>query len=367
MTVIQPLPPADQPYELVAMLTPSHAVDLFLGDLQRKSRSKSGRTPGDYARVLDKLVGDIEKTLGDCDVAEITADHVRRHLDKHARLAPGTQATYFSIINSFFKWLYLQDRIRRNPLDRVPRPKRLNPEDLDIVTVSAADVVKMREACTTDAQRIAIAILTGLGPRRNAAALLRLRDYDQVQGLIRFHEKGGKTIWKPVPDELRTVLDSAVARGLYTSPDDYLIPPEGKLQRSGDRDDRVVWRLVRTVADEAGVRAHVHALRHAFATFYIDNYGSDGLQDLLGHASPATTRLYVRKRDKMRSMERVRSLAWGGNMGDALSPQIAGEVKASSLSMGAGGFEPPKPELSDALRPGRLIEGLDDSPVRADA
>ena len=43
--------------------------------------------------------------------------------------------------------------------------------------------------------------------RRDAVAQLRLSDYDWQRGLMRFREKGSKTIWKPVPDELAdTVL-----------------------------------------------------------------------------------------------------------------------------------------------------------------
>jgi len=32
----------------------------------------------------------------------------------------------------------------------------------------------------------------------------------------------------------------------------------------------VIWRLIRRVATRAGVTAHVHALRAAFAVFYLN-------------------------------------------------------------------------------------------------
>jgi hypothetical protein len=99
---------------------------------------------------------------------------------------------------------------------------------------------------------------------------LRLRDYDRAGGRLRFHEKGAKTIWKPVPDELAALLEAAIADGVIRDPDDYLIPPEGPLSRAGDRDDRVIWRVVKRVAASVGVEAHTHALRAAFATFYLE-------------------------------------------------------------------------------------------------
>ena len=99
-----------------------------------------------------------------------------------------------------------------------------------------------------------MAIVSYLGPRRHAIALLRERDHDQRDQTIRFREKGAKTIVKPVPAELALVLNASIARGeIFAAPADYLVPPEGYLQRKGDRDDRVIWRLIKQVAARAGV------------------------------------------------------------------------------------------------------------------
>jgi integrase len=129
--------------------------------------------------------------------------------------------------------------------------------------------------------------------------------------------------------------------------DDYLIPPEGYLTRKGSRDDRVIWRLVRRVAHRANVDAHVHALRAAFAVFYLERHPGDveALQELMGHRSIATTQVYLRKLDRQRAMERVRDLSWGVATADssdqAEKPQSAEKRFASSAGVGAGGFEPP--------------------------
>src|SRR5262249_37819692 len=125
--------------------------------------------------------------------------------------------------------------------------------------------------------------------------------------------KGSKTIRKPVPDELKALIDRAIDDGLIAGPDDYIIPPEGILTRKGERDDRVVWRLVTRVAERAGVRCTVHALRAAFATFYLQHYPEKGivsLQTLMGHESISTTQVYLRKLDRKAQMEQVRDLRW---------------------------------------------------------
>ena len=126
-------------------------------------------------------------------------------------------------------------------------------------------------------ERIAIAILCCTGARHRAVANLRLRDYDRLHGRLRFHEKGEKVIWKPVPGELRSLLEAAIRR----------------------------------VADRAGVRAHVHAFRAAFAVFYLERHPGEveALKELMGHRSIATTQVYLRKLDRHRAMERVCDLS----------------------------------------------------------
>ena len=109
----------------------------------------------------------------------------------------------------------------------------------------------------------------------------------------------------------------------------------------------MIWRLVRRVAGRAGVEAHVHALRAAFAVFYLECHPGDveALKELMGHRSIATTQVYLRKLDRQRAMERVRDLSWGVAMTDEseepVLPQSAEKRFASSPLVGAGGFEPP--------------------------
>lgn len=290
------------------MITPGKAIDLFLGDLRRRNYSK--RTIDTYRRILDQFADDLPRDL---EVNKITTDHCREFLDRWSNAAAGTRAHSFSVMSSFFKWLFHTERIKRSPMDRLERPRRLPSDDLDVVTVSADDVRALLAAGTNWTEKLAIAIPAYLGPRRRAVALLRLRDYDRERERIRFYEKGQKVIWKPVPPPLSSLLNSAIADGAITEPDDYLVPPEGPLVKPGDRDDRVIWRTVNKVALKAGVTAHVHSLRAAFAVFFLEQHPGDieALKELLGHRSLTTTQVYLRKLNRGSAMERVRDLDWG--------------------------------------------------------
>jgi integrase len=321
------------------VLTFDWAADDFLSDCHRRGFTE--RTIRTYERTYDEISRRLPRDL---DVSKVTIDDLRRYLATKAHLAPGTVAGIEAHLASLFKALYLDGKIARNPVDRLPRTRRRRPEDLEVTTVDVADVPRLFAAAQTWPERLALAILVYMGPRRRAVARLRLADYDRLHGRLRFREKGGKVVWKPVPDELRSLLEAAIAAGAI---EDYLVPPEGYLQRKGDRDDRVIWRLVKRLADRAGVEAHVHALRAAFAVYYLERFPGDveALKELLGHRSIATTQVYLRKLDRATAMERVRGLSWNvaepGDEAAGESPQTAAERFASSPLVGAGGFEPP--------------------------
>jgi len=300
------------------MLPVTRATDLFLDDLT--SRGYSARTVDSYRRLLNPF-GD--SLRDDPDIGQVTEDDVRKFFTRFNRHAPGTRAHAFSVLSSFFKWLYFAEKIKRNPMDRMVRPKRVPPEDLDVLTLSTADVRTLLEMAESWPERLAINVLAYLGPRRRAVARLRLKDYDQTRGRLRFKEKGGKVIWKTVPTKLAAVIDAAIAAGIYPDKDAYLVPSEGPTLRP-ERDDRVIWNIIKRLAWRAGIDAHVHALRAAFAVYYLEQGGDVlGLQDLLGHRSAATTQVYLRKRNREAGMEPVRTLDWGDNTDPAEIVQIA--------------------------------------------
>jgi integrase/recombinase XerD len=292
------------------------AIDLYLGDLARQG--KASRTRDDYRRKLLPLCGP-KKVIDPPEADEIGPNECRRHLDQWIDSAPGTRYHSWAVLSGFFKWAYRQDIIEANPMARIEPPQRQRAEDLDVVTLSGADVRRMFDACETWHELLCLSTLAYLGPRRTAASNLRRRDVDLERGLIRFREKGGRLISKPIPDEFAGLLRAAMEAGaIGAGPDSYIVPMIRKQRRAGNRDSRILLYTVKRLATRAGIEAaHVHAVRAAFAVEFLETHPGEreALQRILGHTKADTTEIYLRRLNKERAMETVRDLSWGSPFG----------------------------------------------------
>lgn len=353
------------------LMTISHAVDLWLGELTRKNLS--ARTIDTYRRLLNKLADSFPLV----DVGELTSTQVRRFLDGQAlrqdgggRKSAATVAQNVSIINGLLDWLTWEAVIDRNPVRRngqriLSRPKQVAAADNDnVTTISGSDVGRLLEAARGWEERLAVNLLAYCGPRRRALAVARLADYDQAARTLTFREKGARTIAKPVPHKLADLLDAAVAAGVYTDAlaagrGDYLVPSRAVQRRGGERDDRVIWNLVRDVAGRAGVKTHVHALRAAFAVEYLETHPGqvESLKDLMGHRRIETTLVYLRRLDRKQKMESVRDLDYGRNGESEIRTRATG-LPMERLSRAPLSATQPSPQNKQFAR--KPLESLSD-------
>ena len=291
------------------------AIDRYLGDLARQGCSP--RTLNDYRSKLEPMCGS-DAAVDPPDVRNVTADDCRRHLDRWNGRAPGTMYHSWSVLSGFFKWLYRTDEIDVNPMAKIEPPKRHSSIDLDVTSVNGADVRLLFDACQSWGDLLCLSTLAYLGPRRGAVSKLRWRDVDLERGTIRFQEKGGKVIPKPIPDEFAALLGRLSHPTSSTRhPDAYVVPMQRKQAHSRERDDRVIWRIVKKLGRCAGVEVHPHSLRAAFAVQFLETHPGEleALQRLMGHSKIETTQIYLRRLDQERAMERVKDLSWGRQFG----------------------------------------------------
>jgi integrase/recombinase XerD len=146
--------------------------------------------------------------------------------------------------------------------------------------------------------RALLELLYATGARISEAVGLDLDELDLEAGSVRLFGKGSRERVVPVGRYARTALDAYLVRsrpllavgGGRGGPAVFLNSRGGRLSRQS------AWAVLRAAADKAGLRVDVspHTLRHSFATHLLDG-GADVrvVQELLGHASVATTQIYT--------------------------------------------------------------------------
>jgi integrase len=281
--------------------------------LPRAGRTSSTRAS--YERYLFKFVTELERSRPDARVLEITTNDCRHFLDRWNGRSASTVCSIHSALNGLFRWLYSESEIDANPMSRIPRPRRLRPEDLDVVIVTRADVERMLRAAEDWQEFLCLSVLAYLGPRRDSVSRLRWRDVDLIAGTIRFREKGAKVAVKPMPNELRGILCAAMESAeVNCGPDDYVIPNRRPASvRRAERSSKVIWETVKRVGERVGVRATTHSFRRAFAVAFLTAHPGaiESLQALMNHSRIDTTQVYLRALNWSQAMEPVRDLSWG--------------------------------------------------------
>lgn len=223
----------------------------------------------------------------------------RRYLAtlRERKMAAGSVTRRTSTIHTFYRWLHRNGTLERDPLFGVTLPKR--PRRLPKV-VDPSVVASLIEAIPADSpqglrDRAIFELLYGGGLRISELVALDLGAVDLTEGAAIVRGKGHRE---------RVVL---YGRPAVRALERYLSHGRPQLARAGEPalfvnrfGGRLSARSVQTAMKRYAVAAgiaeelHPHLLRHSFATHLLDG-GADlrVVQELLGHASPATTEIYT--------------------------------------------------------------------------
>lgn len=222
---------------------------------------------------------------------ELTADELVTYAAAQ-RWEPETRRGRRQTFLSFWRWANDAGKTTANPalrLDRVaPRPPSPRP--------IPERIFKEALVMAPERERLMLRLAGDMGMRRSEVAVVHPRNdveehsvWDDELGdwvsawCLRVHGKGSKERTVPLTPLLTAALRSA--------DDGYLFPGNDH----GHLSPRWVGRLIADLLPDPWT---MHSLRHRFATkaYAIDN-DAFTVQQLLGHASPVTTRMYVRVPD----------------------------------------------------------------------
>ena len=198
----------------------------------------------------------------------------------------------------FFRFLTARGRIPIDPAEKLPLPRL--PQTLP-QPLSQPDMARLVAAPAGDSplekrDRALLELLYASGLRITEACGVRLEHLDGEGGVLRVTGKGNKTRLVPVGSSALEAL-----RIYLTEARPELLSPRSGAEiflsvRGHPLTPARIWQLVRHYAKRAGIEeaVHPHQLRHSFATHLLAG-GADLriIQEMLGHASVATTQLYT--------------------------------------------------------------------------
>ncbi len=274
-------------------------------------RGASPNTSTAYRRALARYL-DFLAERGVSEPGQVNRDCVMSFAaalaSRESGLSPRSMAQAFSAVRMFHRFMVAEGLAADDPTGNLPSPRM--PERLP-KSLAPRQVEKLLDAPAAGSargirDRMILELLYATGMRISELCGLDVGDVDLSERIVTVRGKGDK--WRMIPfgssaaDATELYLREArpeLGRRSRT-PALVLNARGGRLTRQG------CWKIIHGHAEAAGIAEYVtpHVLRHTFATHMLEGGASLlVVQELLGHASVATTQIYTDvTRDHLRSV-----------------------------------------------------------------
>ena len=236
----------------------------------------------------------------------VTRAHVlawRKDLERR-ELSGSTIRRKLAALSSLFEYLSEANTVTHNPVKGVKRPKVESYEGQTpaISDAQARQLLKVPADTPKGLRdRTLLSLLLHHGLRREELAQLTLGDIHERRGVmhLRVRGKGNKLRHVPLhPGSQELLADYLQGETRKALPLFRPVKnPQGGLDQAMTTDG--IYKLVRGYAKKLGLEIGVHSLRATAATNALEHEADiSKVQEWLGHANIATTRLYDRRKSK---------------------------------------------------------------------
>ena len=263
-------------------------------------RNLSGNTVSSYKNDISSLLSFLE-TLGLTDPSEVNKKDLNSFFSSLNKtgLSSNSAARYYSSIKGFFRYLFIQNYIKENPMERVSSPKLKKGLPL-VLSVSEVDSILSRPDTSNVLglrDKSLLELLYACGVRVSELLGLKVSDLFFNEEMIRVFGKGSKERLVPVGRSAvkwvkeYLIKSRPMLEKKHKSENFLFLNKRGtKLSRMG------IWKIVDKYIKDAGIKKkiHPHTFRHSFATHLLEG-GADlrAVQEMLGHADISTTQIYT--------------------------------------------------------------------------
>lgn len=273
----------------------------------RLERNRSPRTVSAYLADVTALLHFLASS-GAQDLSGLTLTALRAWLaDLHVHgAARASIARRAASARTFTAWAFRQKLLKSDVGELLVSPRRLSTIP---AVLSADEIAHVIDTAHGDEpaelrDRLVLELLYGSGIRVAELVALDIDDIDRSRRVMTVLGKGNKQ--RTVP--FGAPADQSLQRWLATGRPAWATASSGSALLLGRRGGRLDQRAARdtvnrfTAAITGGTGLSPHSFRHSAATHLLDG-GADlrAVQELLGHASLATTQIYTHV-----SVERLR-------------------------------------------------------------
>ena len=270
------------------------------------ARIANERTRAAYGQAVGQF-------LAWCEARRLGLDAVSPlHVAAYIRTHPGSVPTvkqHLAAIRVLCDWLVVSQVLPVNPAAAVRGPKHVVTKGATPV-LTPAEARKLLEHIDTGTlaglrDRALFSVMLYSFARVSAVLGMRRQDYFQQRSWrwLRLHEKGGKRHDVPAHHRAAEALDKYVEAAELEEPKATLfqsVEPAGRRLTGRALQRRVVLAMIkrRAAAAELPPSTCCHTFRATGITAYLSNGGTlEHAQQIAGHASPKTTKLYDRTGD----------------------------------------------------------------------
>jgi integrase/recombinase XerD len=227
-------------------------------------------------------------------------------------LAAASVARHLVSLKIFYRYLQLEGAVRDNLAELLGSTKQWQriPHVMSPAVIDGLLSAPREREPHWRRDRAMLELLYATGCRASELSALKLRDMRLSEGFCQCHGKGDKQRLVPLGRRAIEAVNAYLEHERPKAAARSTTPPEWLLLSSrGQRLTRErIWELVKKYAARAGAPEEVspHTLRHSFATHLLAG-GADlrQVQELLGHASIATTQIYTHvDQERLRAIHR---------------------------------------------------------------
>jgi integrase/recombinase XerD len=286
----------------------------YFSQYLKLERSLSANSIEAYVHDVELLYQFMNMTHPGVSPVEVTTKHIQGFLQhiNELGLSAHSQARILSGLKGFFKYLFFEERIEKDPTALIegPRLGRKLPD-----TLSYPEIEKLLNAIDQSRpeggrNRAMLEVLYSSGLRVSELVDLKLNNIYFDIGFLRVIGKGNKERLVPIGRDalkfLKSYCDEIRGRPPH-KPAQKGFEAYAFLNRNGRKLTRVmIFTIIKDLAKAVGLNKTIspHTFRHSFATHLIEG-GADlrAVQEMLGHESITTTEIYTHlDRDYLRQV-----------------------------------------------------------------